>query len=282
MQYGRLALPRIREHAKVTQKQLLHALAAMVQMHLVYHFTSPEDGITYYEANLESAYYLIRTGKFLEVVEERLGSYAAQVMSAIAYRGHVQISDLEGLPEIQVKDHKNSLINGTTHDVDEPENHQYDEDENAINGVEDDDGVANGDHVSPNNNRLHTTLKFLAGHGYISRVRNTHFHSLGDNTLEALREAMAHAGSDQKAKKAHEIEEKKREILAERLEGDLSREWTAYAAPPAIKRQEVNGDSAHPAKRRRVESPEDEIDNNDDWDEDDGYDMNDDEPMEVS
>lgn len=57
----------------------------MIQHHLVYHFTSVEDGITYYEANPQAAYYLVRSGKILQLIENRLGPYAAQVMEAILY-----------------------------------------------------------------------------------------------------------------------------------------------------------------------------------------------------
>jgi DNA-directed RNA polymerase III subunit RPC3 len=250
----------------------------MVQMHLVYHYTSTEDGMTHYEANMDSAYNLIRTGKVLEVVEERLGSYAAQVMSAIAYRGHVQIGDLETLPELRVKNIKNHSLNGTSHDVDNPEYNGEDENENATNGV-DGDGLTNGDHPA-SNNRLHATLKYLAGHGYICRVRETHFQSLADNTMEAEREAELTSGpGDSKKQKANELEEKKREILAKRLDSDLSRGLLSYATPPVKHLSEANGHGAHPAKRRRLESPEDETKNNDSWDEDD---LEDHEPMEVS
>ena len=72
----------------------------MIQQHLVYHYTSYDDGVTYYEANMQSAYYLVRSGKILEFVEERLGKYAATVLSTIMYLGHAQVSYLETLPEL--------------------------------------------------------------------------------------------------------------------------------------------------------------------------------------
>ncbi|EED15131.1 DNA directed RNA polymerase III subunit Rpc82, putative [Talaromyces stipitatus ATCC 10500] len=262
VQYGRLSLLRLREHSKVTHKQLLHALAALVQMHLVHHFTSIDDGFTYYEANVDGAYYLIRMGKILEVVEDRLGSYAARVMSAIAYHGHIMISDLEALQELQ--DDADGNADGEMKNEDN-------ESENTENGVEG-NGLTNGDgddHTA-SNSRLHSTLNYLAGHGYICRVKDVHFHSLTDNALEAEREAIGWAANlDSKGKKkSAEIDEKKREILNDRMDADLSAGLTAYARPPVNKRRQESGHSENPHKRRRVES-DDESDNENSWEEDD-------------
>lgn len=237
-------------------------------MHLVYHYTSTDDGFTYYEANLDSAYYLIRTGKVLEVVEERLGSYAAQVMAAIAYHGHIMISELETLPELQVQDDAHY---GNGDNADEGLKNEDDVSENTLNGFEK-NGVANGDEDdhTVSNTRLHSALNYLAGHGYICQVKDVHLHSLADNTLDAEREAdfWAATNSDAKGKKkAAEIEEKKREILNDRLDADLSEGLTAYAHPPAFKRRQENGHSENPNKRRRVDS-DDEMDHENDWDED--------------
>jgi DNA-directed RNA polymerase III subunit RPC3 len=247
-------------------------------MHLVHHITSTEDGFTYYEANVDGAYYLLRTGKVLEVVEERLGSYAAQVMAAIAYHGHIMISELEALPELQVKDDTHY---GNGHNADEEIKNENDDSEDTVNGVES-NGVANeeGDDHIASNARLHSALNYLAGHGYICQVKDVHLHSLADNTLEAEREAtLWAANSDSKGKKkAAEIEEKKREILYDRLDADLSKGLTAYAHAPAIKRRQENGHSENPHKRRRVES-DDETDNENTWDEDN---VEDQETMRVS
>lgn len=267
MHYGRLTLARLRDHAQINHKQLLHALAAMVQMQLVHHFTSIEDGMTYYEANVDGAYYLIRNGKFLEVVEERLGSYPAQVMGAIAYHGHIQVSDLEKLPELQVK----SQPNGTNHDNEVSVKEEEDESEKTMNGIEE-SGAPNGDEHTGSNNRLHAALNYLAGHGYICRVRDTHFHSLADNTIEAEREALMRLDSDAKGKKkSEEVEMKKREILNRRLDADLSRGLESYAAPPALKRAQTNGVPGNPAKRRRVDTPDgdDDTKSQTGWDDDD-------------
>ncbi|KAI7969764.1 hypothetical protein EIK77_006712 [Talaromyces pinophilus] len=214
-------------------------------MLLVHHYTSTEDGFTYYEANVDGAYYLIRTGKVLEVVEERLGSYAAQVMAAIAYHGHIMVSELEALPELQVKDDAHY---GNGDNADGNIKNEDDVSEDTLNGV------ANGDEVdhTPSNTRLHSALNYLAGHGYICQVKDVHLHSLADNSLDAEREATIWAAnSDAKGKKKiAEIEDKKREILNDRLDADLSKGLTAYAHPPAIKRRQENGHSENPNKRR--------------------------------
>lgn len=202
------------------------------------------------------------------MVEERLGSYAAQVMAAIAYHGHIMISELEALPELQAKDDAHY---GNGDNADEDIKNEDDVSEGTVNGVET-NGAANGDGDDhrPSNTRLHSALNYLAGHGYICQVKDVHLHSLADNTLDAEREATIWAGnSDSKGKKkAAEIEDKKREILNDRLDADLSRGLTAYAHPPVTKRRQENGHSENPHKRRRVDS-DDEMGDENTWDEGD-------------
>ncbi|KAJ5794486.1 hypothetical protein N7457_001085 [Penicillium paradoxum] len=227
--YERLTLPRLRFYARLTDRQLHHGLSAMIQHHLIYHFTSLDDGNTYYEANPQAAYSLVRSGKILQLVEARLGKYAAQVLEAIMALGHTSIAHLETLPELQsIKEH---IPNGTDHD----------EIKHEQNGdTQDETGVSNGDHVLDEKPaRLHPTLKGLASHGYIHRVREAHFQSPNDNWLDASRIISSRPDVKQMKGKqqAAEIEEKAKDMVKERTEGDLSRGLMYNGVPQGVKRK---------------------------------------------
>lgn len=249
----------------------------MIQHHLIYHFTSLDDGNTYYEANPQAAYSLVRSGKILQLVESRLGEYAAQVLEAIMMLGHSSIAHLETLPELKSK--RQRITNGASHDEIKLEQDAENEEEPA---------APNGDHVvSEKPVRLHPTLKSLASHGYIHRLREAHFQSPNDNWLDASR--IIASRPDVKLMKgkqqAAEIEEKAKDMVKERTEGDLTRGLIYNGVPQGAKRKRDHGNSESnkqaPNGTNGVNGDhvEDEEDDND-WSEDeDGIDSI---PMDVS
>ncbi|KAJ5442312.1 RNA polymerase III Rpc82 C -terminal [Penicillium cf. griseofulvum] len=227
--YERLTLPRLKFYARLSDRQLRHGLSAMIQHHLIYHFTSLDDGNTYYEANPQAAYSLVRSGKILQLVESRLGDYAAQVLETIMSLGHSSIAHLETLPELQSK--KQRIPNGVNSDETKAE---------GDGEIENDSAAPNGDHaVSEKPARLHPTLKSLASHGYIHRLREAHFQSPNDNWLDASR--IISSRPDVKLMKgkqqAMEIEEKAKELVKERTEGDLTRGLIYNGLPQGAKRK---------------------------------------------
>jgi DNA-directed RNA polymerase III subunit RPC3 len=248
----------------------------MIQHHLVYHFTSLDDGNTYYEANPQAAYSLVRSGKILQHVESRLGEYAAQVMEAIMFLGHTSITHLETLPQLQPSQ---PLTNGVDHDEEQPE----------TNGDHEQEAVEpNGNHVvSQKPARLHPTLKSLASHGYIHRVREAHFQSPNDNWLDAHRiissrpDVKQMKGKQQQA----EIEEKAKSMVKERTEGDLSRGLMFNGLPQGLKRKFGSASGSNNAQNgtngvNRDHAEDEEDDEGNDWSEDeDGIDSS---PMDVS
>lgn len=267
-------------------------------MHLLYHYLSNDDGSTYYEANTHAAYYLIRAGKIIKVVEERLGEYEAKVMSTIMYCGHAQVSYLESLAELRidkaVKPSTNG--NGVEHLEENGENGEYGENgdivengENGENGeINDDDLPAsingantNGDHDT-HNGRLHAALKSLAGHGYICRMRESHFQSLADHVLDAERIAQqAVKNANAKGKDAAELlRSKKEEVLIQRTDISIGGVFLVHGIPKGAKRPQTNAMSEGSNKRRRVSSFDEAEEEPED--EEDDYDDDDDEPMNVS
>lgn len=216
----------------------------MIQQHLVYHYTSYDDGVTYYEANQQSAYYLIRSGKILEFIEDRLGKYAATVMSAILYLGHAQIGHLETLPELKPE---YPQMNGVKQEGDhDEENGKYEDQPNGVNG----------EHMSSEpTNLLHPTLKTLAAHGYIVRVRESHFQSYTDTILDA--ERVVKSRPDIKSMKGKKLEEavieKTLTLIRERTDGDLSHGLKFNGVPRGAKRGRGAAQSNESNKRARTD-----------------------------
>lgn len=257
----------------------------MIQHHLVYHFTSLEDGNTYYAANPQAAYYLVRSGKILQLVESRLGEFAARVMETILYLGHAPIKHLETLPDLRYL--TTEAPNGVKREEDqEPGQEPEDLDMEA----EEETNGANGDHAEKVQQKpapLHSTLKALASHGYIQRVKDAHFQSPEDNYIEAHKAAANR--SDIKMLKGkrltEELLQKTEEILRERTDGDLSAGYMVNGLPRGVKRKFADGTSESASKRQQTGqngingNHADGEDEENDWSEDeDGFDNI---PMEV-
>lgn len=243
----------------------------MIQQHLVYHYTSFDEGVTYYEPNMQSAYYLVRSGKIVEFIDDRLGKYAAKVMSTILYLGHAQVGYLETLPELQPE-----RVDANGAGIPEDDN-----------GDEDPTAEANGEHATSEKLALlHPTLKALAGHGYISRVREAQFQSYADNVLDI--ERAIKSKPDVKAMKGKKLEETVAEgtlnLLRERLDGDLTRGLMFNGVPRGAKRKHGNAASSTANGQARsdyaaVDEDEEGEEEENEWSDDDlGEDTI---PMEV-
>ncbi|KAJ5709615.1 RNA polymerase III Rpc82 C -terminal [Penicillium malachiteum] len=246
--YERLTLPRLKFHARLADRQLRAALTAMIQHHLIYHFTSLEDNNTYYEANPQAAYYLVRSGKILNLVEERLGEYAARVMEMVLFLGHASVNHLETLPELRSlnPESANGIINGNGEHTENEE--EFGADQEATNGTEEisEQPAQNGhDDAEKMIALLHSTLRALASHGYLSRVREAHFQSPSDNILEAQRAVSSRP--DIKALKGKRQQEAIASdtdtLLTERTHADLSMGLMVDGMPRGVKRKFRNGAS---------------------------------------
>ncbi|PYH28844.1 putative DNA directed RNA polymerase III subunit Rpc82 [Aspergillus neoniger CBS 115656] len=236
--YDRLSLPRLKFYSRLSDRQLRHGLSAMIQHHLVYHYTSYDDGVTYYEPNLQAAYYLVRSGKILEFIEERLGKYAATLMETIMYLGHAQVGHLETIPELQPAPPK---ANGVKQETEGGET------EEQMNGDD--------EHTSEQPALLHPTLKILASHGYIFRVRDAQFQSYADNALDAERAIKSRPDVKQlKGKKLDEtVLEGTLTLLKERLDGDLTRGLMHNGLPRGAKRRHGAGSADASNKKARMD-----------------------------
>ncbi|GLA72852.1 RNA polymerase III subunit C82 [Aspergillus tubingensis] len=266
--YDRLSLPRLKFYSRLSDRQLRHGLSAMIQHHLVYHYTSYDDGVTYYEPNLQAAYYLVRSGKILEFIEERLGNYAATLMETIMYLGHAQVGHLETIPELQPAPPK---ANGVKQETEGGET------EEQMNGDD--------EHTSEQPALLHPTLKILASHGYIFRVRDAQFQSYADNALDAERAIKSRPDVKQlKGKKLDEtVLEGTLTLLKERLDGDLTRGLMHNGLPRGAKRRHGAGSADASNKKARMDyadADEDDDEEENEWSDDEmGGDTT---PMELA
>lgn len=91
--HGRLSFRVLLHHSRLTPRQLKHSLAVLIQQHLALWHTS-EDNVTVYEANITSAYALVRSGKYVKLAEDRWGAFAGGIISNLLLLGHARIGDL--------------------------------------------------------------------------------------------------------------------------------------------------------------------------------------------
>ena len=90
------------------KRQIQHGLVVLIQQNLLYHHLDESDGRTYYEANHDAAYALVRTGKIVELVDDRYGIIAKDIVQNLLLLGHGTVSDLEAAYEATHNVHTNS------------------------------------------------------------------------------------------------------------------------------------------------------------------------------
>ncbi|KAI9670161.1 MAG: RNA polymerase III subunit C82 [Caeruleum heppii] len=95
MRLGRLTLPSLAQHVQLPNRLLKNGLAVLIQQHLVLHHTPrTHNAITSYEADWESAYFLIRAGRVIGLAGDRFGDAAAGALSNLLQQGHASIDDM--------------------------------------------------------------------------------------------------------------------------------------------------------------------------------------------
>ena len=152
-----------------------HSLAVLIQQHLALWYTSPNDGITHYEANWPSAYALVRSGKLIKLVEDRFGDFAGGIVSNLLLLGHAQVGDLARAYDLVHSDDSSIRTNGA----------KLNTDTNSPNGIAKCNGK--GGYI-PTLQAFQTTLYTLIKAGYVSTVHESHFRSEADNKSEAEKE----------------------------------------------------------------------------------------------
>ncbi len=90
-----LPCQQIAKNTSLTLRQVKHGIAVLIQYSLLF-FQADEDGTsTWYEANTDAAYDLIRIGKVLDMVGELHGPAARDVVQSLQSLGQARVSDLQ-------------------------------------------------------------------------------------------------------------------------------------------------------------------------------------------
>ncbi|MCJ1470941.1 RNA polymerase III subunit C82 [Pseudocyphellaria aurata] len=192
--YGRLSFPGLLHHTGLTSRQLRHSLTVLIQQHLAYWTTSAEDNTTLYEANQETSYALVRSGKYVQWTEDRYGDFAGGVVSNLLLLGHARVGDLAQAYKLVLPNEKHSQE--ATHDL--PNSNSPETPKTKQVNCE------TVDH-SPTLESLHLTLWDLLKAGLIVTVNESHFRSDADNKIEAERE-IPHPKLKWKFKKDEELD----------------------------------------------------------------------------
>lgn len=223
---GRLSLQALARFTDLPTRHLKHSLVILIQQHLVLHYSSEEEDITYYEANLAQAYALVRFGKIIKLVEDRYGESGAGIISNLLALGHARVDDLADAYGVYGK--KRARPNAPDHQPN--------------GGV-----VSNGANADTSNmhiqslNQLHQQLNELLESGFIATVQEKHFMPQADIQNEADRMAAQRiSGSAVRGtKKQAELNSAIR---------DIKRKWRGDeddAAGRAVKRKRINGLFSH-------------------------------------
>ncbi|KAF2085755.1 hypothetical protein K490DRAFT_10284, partial [Saccharata proteae CBS 121410] len=188
--YGRLSIRGLVRYSDLSPRDLKHGLAVLIQQHLVLHHTGIDD--THYEPDWKHAYALVRSGKVIKFIEDRLGASAGGVAANLLLLGHAKINDLaEAYGVAQKHDSAIDLeahhINGT----------------GLQNGTDINDGAA----VKPQNHvnsreDLHRILQQLLDAGFVTPIRVRHFQPDADQHVDAMRIAKYRKFPNQEVKGA--------------------------------------------------------------------------------
>ncbi|GAB0136679.1 hypothetical protein EsDP_00004973 [Epichloe bromicola] len=91
---GRCTISQLVQHTSLGPRHLRNGLGVLIQQTLLYHYTDPDTGVTSYEANSDACYNLVRSGKILEVIDDRYGTAERDLVQTLMQLGHARIADL--------------------------------------------------------------------------------------------------------------------------------------------------------------------------------------------
>ncbi|KAF4123626.1 hypothetical protein GMORB2_6327 [Geosmithia morbida] len=91
---GRCTVSQLAQHTALTPRQLRHGLAVLFQQNLLYTRADPESRTTWYDANPDACYNLVRTGKVVEAVNYQFGPMERELVQNLLQFGHARVHDL--------------------------------------------------------------------------------------------------------------------------------------------------------------------------------------------
>ncbi len=165
---------------------------------LVFHYTTSE-GRTSYEANHRNAYYLVRSGKIPEIVQQRYGRAASTIVTQLLLLGHAPVGHLKTLSR---KAGESTTVQDQTFKNDR-----------AISTSIVDSAVEDQPDIE-----IYNSLRLLCKHNLVCRLREAHLRTEADT--RQLAEEKVHNSFSSTAKGA-----KLKEDFAEKLEDAIEKEF---------------------------------------------------------
>ena len=144
----------------------------LVQQNLAFWYTQRtfKDTLTHYEANLEGAYSLVRSGKHIKAIEDHHGKIAGSLFSHVLLSGYASVSELEQTLKRKIAEtggnngHQVGVANGVSSRSESPEE---------------------GNDATPTRKSIFSTVHELLQRHHLSKIHLSYFHSEADNRKDA-------------------------------------------------------------------------------------------------
>ncbi|KAG6034316.1 hypothetical protein E4U19_005861 [Claviceps sp. Clav32 group G5] len=92
---GRCTISQLIQQTSLSPRHIRNGLGVLIQQNLLYHHADPDTRVTNYEANSNACYNLVRSGKILEVINDRYGNAERDLVQTLMQLGYAKIADLE-------------------------------------------------------------------------------------------------------------------------------------------------------------------------------------------
>lgn len=91
---GRCTISQLVQQTSLTPRHVRNGLGVLIQQNLLYHHTDPDTKVTNYEANSDACYNLVRSGKILDVINDRYGNAERDLVQTLMQLGYARVADL--------------------------------------------------------------------------------------------------------------------------------------------------------------------------------------------
>jgi DNA-directed RNA polymerase III subunit RPC3 len=160
---GRSSLATIAQLTRIPPSRIRVGLALLIQHHIIKYYDPDDDDPripTFYHADLDATYNLIRSHKYVRIVSEREGEAAGKLLANIFELGHASVGDLENAYELTPASKRDSGI-------DTVEQHMTEE--GMINGISKDDKHETSAYIT-SIAEFHSLIRKLLDEGYLVKV----------------------------------------------------------------------------------------------------------------
>ncbi|KAL8833040.1 MAG: hypothetical protein Q9170_004545 [Blastenia crenularia] len=237
--HGRLPIPSLKYHTQLSPIEIRHSLSVLIQQHLVLWYDAGDSGQALYEADVSSSYALARSGKYIQLVKERLGDTASSIISNVIVLGHVSVGDLirHYFPPLDGHQPFNEVIPKDYHC------RSIDHQSAKPNGATHEDAYTT--------DTFHSSISDLLETGFLCPLHESHFRPAADNVTEAERTVHreTHYKSKREEQAAWELAVEKK--LEEWKHGSKEDIGVTTQTQKGTKRASVDSDDDQPSAKKR-------------------------------